>query len=268
MNKKEFKELVSVFQEFSKLSQKANGYAVSQTDKQLQLALEKNLAIYSAFDQYCYLVADTTKLKFVKIGGAFKQMTGYDANDFEGKSYHVLLKIHSLKDLIKSALGGSKYFNYLYQQPPHNRQFIKAVRTVDITCKNGKQIHCLAQSIPLVFNDKMAPVFFLNIITDLASIKLEKTYNHYIVDASDNSHIKTIPITFFKKVHKNSNSILSKAEINVLKFLASGSSSKEIADKLNISEHTVKNHRKNMLKKYECHSSAELVKKALADGIL
>ncbi|HPD95360.1 MAG TPA: helix-turn-helix transcriptional regulator, partial [Tenuifilaceae bacterium] len=42
---------------------------------------------------------------------------------------------------------------------------------------------------------------------------------------------------------------LSKREIDVLKLLAKGFSNKEIADKLNISIHTVMSHRKNIMDK-------------------
>lgn len=267
MNKTDFRELVSSFQEFASLSQKGKGNLSTESTKQ-NFDFEKHLTVFSAIDQYCYVIADVTQLKLVKVGGAFLQMTGYEASDFEGKSYNKLLKVHSLRDLIRGALGGSKYYKYLYSQPPENRCFIKANRTVDIKCKNGTKLHCLAQSIPIAFNDKMEPIFFINILSDLSQIKSDNTYSHYIVDASNAEKIITIPIQFSKKIHANSNSILSLAEIRVLQLLAKGNSSKQIADSLFISEHTVKNHRKSMLKKYECHSSAELVKRALKDGII
>ncbi len=267
MNKIDFKELVSSFQEFASLSQKGKGSVSTESIKQ-NFNFEKYLTAFSAIDRYCYVVADVTQLKIIKAGGSFTQMTGYEVSEFENKSYHKLLKVHSLRDLIRGALGGSKYYKYLYSQPPENRYFIKANRTVDIKCKNGTKLHCLAQSIPIAFNEKMEPVFFLNILSDLSQIKTENSYSHYIVDASNEEKIITIPVQFSKKIHANSNSILSLAEIRVLQLLARGNSSKQIADSLFISEHTVKNHRKSMLKKYECHSSAELVQRALKDGII
>ncbi len=52
---------------------------------------------------------------------------------------------------------------------------------------------------------------------------------------------------------------LTHRELEVLKFIAQGFSSKQIADKLFISENTVANHRRNMLRKRGAKSSAELV---------
>ena len=52
---------------------------------------------------------------------------------------------------------------------------------------------------------------------------------------------------------------LTLRELEVLQFIAQGFSSKQIADKLFISENTVSNHRRNMLRKRGAKSSAELV---------
>jgi DNA-binding NarL/FixJ family response regulator len=53
---------------------------------------------------------------------------------------------------------------------------------------------------------------------------------------------------------------LSKRELEILKLLAEGKKSKEIADALFISERTVSNHRANILGKCEVGNTAELLK--------
>jgi len=53
--------------------------------------------------------------------------------------------------------------------------------------------------------------------------------------------------------------ILTHREKDILSLMVRGLSSKQIADKLDISENTVANHRKNMLSKTGAHSSAELI---------
>jgi DNA-binding CsgD family transcriptional regulator len=52
---------------------------------------------------------------------------------------------------------------------------------------------------------------------------------------------------------------LTQREKEILNLIAQGMSSKQIADKLSISQNTVSNHRKNMLAKAGAKSSAELV---------
>jgi len=61
---------------------------------------------------------------------------------------------------------------------------------------------------------------------------------------------------------------LSDREIEITRCLSEGKTSLEIADQLFISEHTVKTHRKNILKKLDIHSAPELVQYAINNGII
>jgi len=56
---------------------------------------------------------------------------------------------------------------------------------------------------------------------------------------------------------------LTKRELEVLKEVSMGLSTKLIADKLHISIRTVETHRINLMKKMDVHNSAELIKKAM-----
>ncbi|MFN8353892.1 MAG: response regulator transcription factor [Spirosomataceae bacterium] len=58
---------------------------------------------------------------------------------------------------------------------------------------------------------------------------------------------------------------LSKKERQILKFLADGLSSQEIADTLNLSVRTVSNHRANIIRKTKAKNTAELVKMAVTE---
>ena len=55
---------------------------------------------------------------------------------------------------------------------------------------------------------------------------------------------------------------ISLREREVLKLVADGFSSKEVADRLNISTHTAINHRKNLITKFRVRNTAELIKEA------
>ncbi len=60
---------------------------------------------------------------------------------------------------------------------------------------------------------------------------------------------------------------LSKRELEILKHIAKGNTSKEVADLLHLSIHTVETHRKHLHQKLGVSSMAELIKKALEMGI-
>jgi DNA-binding NarL/FixJ family response regulator len=62
--------------------------------------------------------------------------------------------------------------------------------------------------------------------------------------------------------------LLSPRELEVLKRVAGGMSSKEIGAELNISPRTVETHRASMMRKLDLHSVAELTRFAIEKGII
>ena len=63
-------------------------------------------------------------------------------------------------------------------------------------------------------------------------------------------------------------SLLTNREIDVLKAIASGMQTKEIAERLHVSVNTVETHRKSLFMKFEVRNSVELVLKAINNGII
>lgn len=66
----------------------------------------------------------------------------------------------------------------------------------------------------------------------------------------------------------NPQSILTKREIEILKLLADGKKNRDIGKLLHISTRTVDTHRSNILKKLKLATNAELVKFAIANGLI
>lgn len=64
------------------------------------------------------------------------------------------------------------------------------------------------------------------------------------------------------------NVILSSREVEVLRAIASGLSTKDIARQLFISENTVETHRQNLFSKLKAHNMANLIVRAIACGYL
>uniref|UniRef100_UPI003782F03B LuxR C-terminal-related transcriptional regulator n=1 Tax=Piscinibacter sp. TaxID=1903157 RepID=UPI003782F03B len=61
---------------------------------------------------------------------------------------------------------------------------------------------------------------------------------------------------------------LGRREKAVLKLLAEGVRSSEIAERLNIAPATVEVHRRNIMRKLDLHSVAELTRYAVREGIV
>lgn len=61
---------------------------------------------------------------------------------------------------------------------------------------------------------------------------------------------------------------LSEREVQIVKLIADGLTSAQIAENLFIADHTVKTHRKNIMKKIGVHSTPQLIQFALNNKIL
>jgi len=83
------------------------------------------------------------------------------------------------------------------------------------------------------------------------------------------SSIKNLKRNHIEKYITSSwNDFNSKKEVEVLKMLIDGLTTKEIAQKLYIISRTVETHRSNMLKKLDVKNIAELINKSKTLGII
>ncbi len=102
-------------------------------------------------------------------------------------------------------------------------------------------------------------VIYLTAFADMATLKLAADTQPlaYIVKPFTEKQLLTaVAMALFEQADVI---MPTKRELDILKFMALGLGSKEMAARLNISEYTVKTHRKNLLKKYNASSGGELV---------
>lgn len=100
------------------------------------------------------------------------------------------------------------------------------------------------------------PILNLKVFFEIADIKSDETIilTLFRYDA-DNGYQK-----IFSKVYGGTcNSLLSKREMEIIRLCQKGLSSKMIAEKLNLSIHTVKNHKRNCMEKTLTHNITELI---------
>ncbi len=104
--------------------------------------------------------------------------------------------------------------------------------------------------------DSNIPVLKLNVFTELGDFK---TDDSMILSIFRYSSVHGFQKVMSKTYSENSIPQLSEREMEVIKLCLEGLSSKRIADKLNISIHTVKNHKRNCMQKTYTHTIAELI---------
>lgn len=114
---------------------------------------------------------------------------------------------------------------------------------------------------------KEAPLHFIGSFADITHFKND---NKIIFIAEKSSVDGNVCDLITRDVFSADKNIvhLTKREVEVLKCINDGLSSKQIADKLFASFNTINNHRKNILKKTHTKNTSELISFALKQGLL
>lgn len=123
--------------------------------------------------------------------------------------------------------------------------------------------------VPGEKNDR--PAGMVGAAFDISHYKNDSTVIHSIEKVAQNEHGRYNELVF-RKVHPVYDNryvkCFSKKEIEVLRLLAVGKGSKQVASEMGISINTVNNHRRNMLKKSGCKTSSELINEAVKIGLV
>ncbi|TAE32513.1 MAG: DNA-binding response regulator [Cytophagales bacterium] len=96
----------------------------------------------------------------------------------------------------------------------------------------------------------------------------EKYYSSPVATIILNGYMQQLKKTDKTASVKPRRSKLSKKEKEILQYLVEGMSSREIAEKLQLSVRTVDNHRANMMRRLQVRNAAELVKTAVEEKLL
>lgn len=212
---------------------------------------------------YFVFVTDRKKSIVQEIVGAFKQITGYKPSDYVGETCESLLQHCPKLDLDYILKSKAFFLDYVYSQPKEKRTAINLVRYAEFVRKDGHSSYLNLLCKPILFNRNMHPTGFVYVVSDITHLKKKGNNNSYIIDSNDKENIIKLP--FDIDIVKKGVGV-SVVEQRILRLLADGDNSKMIADKLFLSKHTIMTHRKNMLSKFDCSSTAELIKKAFMEG--
>ncbi|HET9745801.1 MAG TPA: LuxR C-terminal-related transcriptional regulator [Chitinophagaceae bacterium] len=165
---------------------------------------------------------------------------------------------------------------------PDNMQFLKTIskeKVADIVFSynyrvlnpKGEYVNTLQRFSYIPDENTGIPAGMVGVAFDITHFKNDLSIVHTIEETSwhNNEIVNTIVL---KKVHPvlefEELSLVTNREKEILNHMAAGMSSKQIAHKLEISINTINNHRKNMLAKTNCKTSAELTKYAVKHGLL
>lgn len=134
--------------------------------------------------------------------------------------------------------------------------------TYRIKKKNGDYIKVLRKSMEYEVDNDNKMISNLSHITDISFISnSNKVEWDLYVPKLDSEKLRN-------DIRKEFIGFFGRRELEIIKLIDKGLSTKQIAEKLIISFHTVTTHRKNILKKASCHNFSELLSFCRQNGIL
>ncbi len=225
----------------------------------LQLDLHKQLLNLFQPGTYYYYVFNIFQADFDFVSPSVTTILGYLPEEMD---IHLFLEIIHPEDkpyFLKFEQCITEFFKDLPFEkiPKYKMQYDFRMRT-----KDNRYIRLLHQAIQIDY-DETNYYRTLDIDTDITHIKPEGTPSFSIIGLDGEP-------SYYNVVESNtfmlSQAPFTRREHSILKMIVEGKSSKEIANLLFISLHTVNVHRKNILKKADVSTPIELVRKAFSEG--
>lgn len=230
-------------------------------DVNLEFEINKKLLNITQVGVFYYFIFNVVKGEFEFVSENIQQILGFDSSkittsDFldkihpEDKPYFFLFEEKVVKLLID--VPKDKIFNYKVQY--------------DFRIKNseGKYVRILHQMSTIECDENKNILRSLAIHTDITHIKESGTPKFSFIGFDGEPSF--YDLQFDTNDFKTTNEIFTKREKEVLSQIIQGCSSKEIAESLFISIHTVNTHRKNILSKSGCTNPNELILKTISEG--
>jgi DNA-binding CsgD family transcriptional regulator len=121
------------------------------------------------------------------------------------------------------------------------------------------------QSLILTLDENNNFIKSLNIHTDISHITSKNNYKLSLIGLMGEPSFLNIDVLGQDGTQYNEKAF-SKRELEIIRLITEGRTSKEIAQELHISLDTVKTHRKRILKKTNCANGAELIAASVSKG--
>lgn len=216
-----------------------------------------------------WFIADTARGITQAAGGTPEKVCGIGISDLVNHQPDVLFAQCHPEDITHLFAFTQHWINFFMSLPLEKKKHVHP--SIFIRMRNPAQQYAwvMIQYADHIFDADGHIAFGLTLVTDISQIKKEGIPLMSILDQEDNSYRhyicyngRTIPDP------SGSTPKISAREIDVLRLLAKGQSSKQMATELNIAVKTIDNHRQNLLRKTNTKSTGELVAWGMNHGYL
>ena len=130
----------------------------------------------------------------------------------------------------------------------------------------GRTVSLLQEYRVLKADAKGNPLVIMGFCTDISHIKADTRITDVIISRKPGALPTAVAVNYYYP--RPEEGALTAKELEILKLILEGYSSKDIADRMHISIHTVCTHRKHMHDKTNARNTADLLRYALDNGLM
>jgi DNA-binding CsgD family transcriptional regulator len=210
------------------------------------------------------IIFDQINFNIIHISQNVERLGGYSASDFNNPNLLSVFKLFTLDhaDFMYVWVNWVAYIYVRYGGFMDLKQVICGVKAIR---PDGSIVRLLLRHYPLETTKDGVPTLSAITLDDITHLMKSDFYWGRLVHGKDK-----IQTHHFISIDKNDvpHDILSEREKSILKLLAEGKESKEIANLLFISSHTVDNHRRNMINRIGVRDTTGLIQICKMCGII
>jgi DNA-binding CsgD family transcriptional regulator len=232
-----------------------SGFLNINSNDPIMLKLEK---LMEENDQY-FQVFDLGQMKFLFTSKRIFQMVGVTPEEINPGHYIQLVHPDD-----EERLGQGRARVFMMEKEIFQAQKGSVLASYSLRMLNPAGIYNNLFVQDYIFYSPIPykAVFMIQVVTNISQYKMKKnSFHHYV--GNDLFLFKFPDETLLKITHT-----FSDRELEIIKLIESGLSSKEIADKLFLSVHTVNTHRSNILQKSGKSRISDLIYELNEKGVL
>lgn len=228
-----------------------------------QFTIDKLLPDSASF----FYIVNLNTLDYLFVGKQQKSISGYTNDVFLENGLEFFLKcVHpdEVDVLVNQAF--SDLTGLIADTVPEEKKKLQLQYNYRFKRKNGEFVNLLERVYVLEVDDAGRGALMLgNVVLLESTDNLPLKWSAKLIRKNNMS--RTILSKSSSPIGSVLNNITSR-ELDILRNLAIGKTSKEIGDELYISHHTVDTHRRKLLKKLKCRTVVELAQLAFRNALL
>jgi DNA-binding CsgD family transcriptional regulator len=241
------KSAANAFVEFFSTDGKDDQYEKFEAEENEQNIVSSLRLVEQIFPDQALMLCNRSHPKLQYVSKNSKDILGISADDF------CTLSVYDFFNLVHPAdlKGVQQCFHFMNDAEPYDPATHRFVLYYRFRDNSGKYIHIRDEKLAIK-NENQKYIYF----TLFKKLSLEQKFFHVKLDI--HQFIKGNLIKVYSYNPRQPDNFITPRQNDIIKLIIQGFSNQEIADQLNLSVNTVKNHKQVLFRRTNVRSSVEL----------